>query len=524
MKKIIYLSLLLASIAAQSQTFEWLKTPESYMPYNPDMIGYATAVDQQGNVFFSGFKSNPFIYNSIMGSMYLNKYDTDGTLLFSKTLTGNVQTHTMVTDNEGSIIMTLSFVTSLTIEDVILTTTSQDEQWLIAKFDANGNLLWHNLLTIDEQEGSGLNIISEALPITIDANNAVYAGYGNFINTYITKFSTAGSALSTIEQIGIGRITSLSVDTEGNIYAAGSCAGWNPSFGGTLNAPPTELLYNDYVVKYSATGQYQWNKYIEDITCSEPHVVTRSPNEVYVSSYLFEAFSFDDIVLDGGQQSFEDFFLAKLNAQGQYQWVREVPGDGRATLGNRNFLNLDNQGNIYIAGTTFGTINWGNGITTNVEGFISNGLILKYNTEGTVVMAKTVESESYSRFDGLSVNADGDVFAAGMGFGISNFDTITYDPQQETTYYPYLAKLSNGALDVEKHEVKSATLYPNPATNAVYISGLSQNVKGSILNTLGQKVQDFEANANTPVSITVLPQGTYIVQVEGYKAAKLIKN
>ncbi|KGO94631.1 T9SS type A sorting domain-containing protein [Flavobacterium subsaxonicum] len=524
MKKIIYLLLLLiAGITANAQTFEWLKTPQTLMPYNPDMVGYSTALDQDGNVFFSGFKSNPFIYNSIMGSMYLNKYDINGTLLFSKTISGNAQSHSMVADHDGNVILALSFVATITIEDVTLTTINQDEQWLVAKFDTNGNLLWHHQLTIDEPEGSGLNIISEAKPLAIDATGNIYTGYGNFSSTYITKLSASGTVLSTIEQSGVSRITSLSIDTEGNIYSAGGCANWNATFAGVLNAPPQELLYNIYLTKYSATGTFQWVKYVEDITCSEPHVVTRHPNEVYFCSYLFGAFNFDDITSEGSA-AFEDFFLTKLNADGQYLWLREVPGSGGIALGNRNFLNLDANGNIYIAGKTSGTINWGNGITTGVAGFGSNALILKYSPGGTVVMAKTGGAGGYTRFDGLCINADSEVFAAGMGFDACSFDSITYNPQQQTDYYPYLAKLNNEVLGNASSQLKTTVLYPNPATDLVYISGTDQNVNGSIVNTLGQKLQSFTIGINTPLNVAPLPKGTYFVQLDGYIATKLIKN
>ena len=155
--------------------------------------------------------------------------------------------------------------------------------------------------------------------------------------------------LLTIEQQNVNIISSVSVDNEGYIYTAGSCANANSKFANVT--VPATFSYTTYVAKYSPTGVYQWVKYVQDITCPDPQVKAKSQNEVYFSSTLNGAYAFDTIIAEGPTGGY-DFFIAKLNATGNYQWVREIPGTGRAFVGKRNYLNLDTAGNIYFAGST----------------------------------------------------------------------------------------------------------------------------------------------------------------------------
>ncbi|MGQ3087209.1 hypothetical protein, partial [Flavobacterium sp.] len=313
MKKKLCLSILCyAGMAtAQNPTFEWLQTPDITFGSNPDMAGYSVAADPEGNVYFSGFKSEPFNYNELMGSQFFNKYDANGQLIFEKEIGGKASAQNMITDSQGNVIIALCYVQNITIDQVTITTIEQGEHFVLAKFNGQGSLLWHRLIE-SQQESSW---ISDMRGLAIDSNDNIYIGYGDFMDSYIDKYAPDGTRSLAIVQENVSTATSVSIDTEGNIYVAGSCADLNAEFAGTL--VPTDLQYNTYVVKYSPQGVHQWVKFVEDITCPQPAVVARTPDEVYFSSYLFGAYDFDDIPTTGPDSGmFDDFFLAKLNASG----------------------------------------------------------------------------------------------------------------------------------------------------------------------------------------------------------------
>ena len=518
MKRILFLSVLLCRAVVSAQTVEWfaLQQDGQSKGYN---VGYSTICDPDGNVYISGFKQNAFTYNDTYGDIYYSKYNSFGQVIFSKTFSGKVASYSLVSDNEGSIIIALSFIDEITINETTLMHTDIEPAKMIAKLDSDGNLLWHKILTIET--GFGLNSVNDFRGLAIDSGNNVYAAFDNYSNSHIVKYSPAGEVLMDIEQQNVNRITSVAVDNEGNIYGSGSCAGPNAVYAGM--AAPTDLAYNTYVVKYSPSGVFQWIKYVNDITCPEPHVVARTPNEVYVSSFLFLNAEFDEFDTEGPFQAFEDFFIAKLDADGTYQWVREVPGAGSAAQGNRNFLNLDNNGNVYFAGYTSGTIDWANNIQTSVDGFSNNdAFVIKYSPEGEVLMAKNWGGESYERIDGITLNADGGIFIAGIVSGTGDFGGFEYEGEA-WEYKPYLAKIGGATAGITDHHFKSISVYPNPATDYFILPALEKTVTGKIFNALGQEVIDFRTDGMSPVNVTQLPAGTYYVRMGGFAVAKLIK-
>lgn len=524
MKRILLL-LLLFPLSVFAQHFEWLKTPESMMPYNPDLVGYSTATDADGNIFYTGFKDTPYIYNSIMGTLYLNKYSTNGTLLFSKTIGGQAQSYNMVADSHGNVYIALGYVGTITIENVTLTTVNQGELYLLAKLSPQGNLIWYKELIPANMGDNWYNEIMEFKALALDTHDNLYIGYADFFKSYVEKLTPDdGTIIQTITQDNVRRISAIAIDSEDNVYTAGSCVGMEADFNGTPIT--TELQYSTYVTKYSPAGENRWVKIVEDITCSEPRVVAKSPDAVYFSSNLFGAFAFDNLIAQEGSGS-EQYFLTKLNAQGEYQWLRQTPPNSRFALGNRNNLSLDDAGNVYLGGNTSGTINWGNGITTSILSYSLRGIVVKYEPQGTVQMAKIVGGNnnevSITRFDGITLNNSGDIITAGMGFGPTAFDTITYDPEQDTSYYPFLTKLSQTAAGNDDFSAEAIMLYPNPAKDKIYIAGITATLNTGIFNLLGQKVKDITATPTQSIDIAALPPGTYFIHAENVKPLTFIK-
>ncbi|RZM18002.1 MAG: T9SS type A sorting domain-containing protein [Pedobacter sp.] len=175
-------------------------------------------------------------------------------------------------------------------------------------------------------------------------------------------------------------------------------------------------------------------------------------------------------------------------------------------------------GNVYISGSTDGTVNWGNGQETGPGP--RRSLLLKYNPEGTVLSATTAAT-GYGRADGVALNSNGDAFIVGMGFNAGTFGTINFQGPVNK-YYAYLTKIASAQLSSSEINSTSISLYPNPASDFIYLQG-TDTARGSILNMLGQKVADFDMQSSSPINVSGLPQGTYLVKVEGLSAKKFIK-
>ena len=504
--KNLYL-LLLFSITIHAQDFEWVQTPSITLSSNPDLVGYVTACDLSGHVYLAGFKDTATPYNDIFGTVFFNKYNDAGALQFSNTFGGKVAVYDIAADTSGNVILALGYLDSITIGATTLTSTALGINPLVAKFDTDGNLLWYYQPAIN---GSPAGYFKAVIT---DGTGNVYLGYDNFNASYIEKLNPDGQSQMLITQSHVSLLSSLDTDTEGNIYAAGSCVDIGSTFGGT--AVSTSLTYNTYVVKYSPMGIYQWVRFVDDITCAKPEVSANTPDEVYFTSMLPGAYTFDGIATEGPVSGmFSDFFLTRLNASGTFQWVREVPGAGQAYGGKRNYLTCDASGNVYFSGFTRWAIDWGNGITTDTGGFASDAMLLKYNASGNLTMLKTAGGTLEDRFDGIAVNSLGDIYLSGMARGNTTFGPLQHT-SDGTTPYPFLTKINNSALTT--HEAQANNLLriaPNPVKDYFCISS-KQKIRGSIYNVLGQDVMDFETDGNAPVNTSKLNRGIYTVKADG---------
>ncbi len=514
MKKYFLLLLLFLSFENHAQSFEWIQTPQITFNSSAALIGYPTNCDVFGNMYVTGFLNNAYNYSEIYGDLFYNKYNTSGQLLFSKTFTGKAQIYDIQSDSSGNTYLAIAYVQTITIDNITISTTDQGAKPELLKFDVNGVLLWHIAIT------SFNSTINHFKSVAIDASDFVYICYDNYNFSYVKKLDPNGNVLLTIEQQNVNIISSVSVDNEGYIYTAGACANSNSKFANVT--VPATFSYNTYVAKYSPTGIYQWVKYVQDITCSDPQVKAKSQNEVYFSSTLYGAYSFGSIIAEGPTVNGYDFFLTKLNSDGVFQWVKEVPGAGRAFIGKRNFLNIDNAGNVYFAGSTAGTVNWGNEISTTST-IYQNGLVLKYSPDGAILMAKTAGGADTDRFDGVTTNNLGDVFVSGLVRGTSTFDAIQHIESDQYKFYPVLAKINFSNLTATEFKTENAVLYPNPANDYFYILKEKINSKGEIYTLLGQKVSGFEINSS-PISIKEFAKGTYFIKLENGKIYRLIKN
>lgn len=506
------LALLLLSFSLSAQQFQWLQTPTIDFGMNAGNIGYPVKADGLGNIFMSGFKDAEMPYGAnILGNIFVNKYDANGALVFSKTINGNVAVFQMETDSQGNVLLVLGWRDGIVLDNEALLTAAQGLQPLLVKLDASGNVLWHHEPVIDDWT------VQQFYAVTLDASDNIYVGYGDYNDTYIDKLSPAGVKLSSITQENVSLLASLAVDTAGNLYAAGSCAEINPSFGGT--AASTNLAYNVYLAKYNPSGQNEWVKFVEDITCSSPLVKVRNPDEVYFSSELNGNFSLGSIQTEGPGFS-QDFFLARLDASGAFLWVREAPGSGNAAGGGRNALTLDADGNAFLVGSSRGNVQWSPSIATAAAGFTSDVLILKYDPNGTILFAKTAGGPNQDRADGISIGTDGSAYVSGMTNGNSAFDDLTQSGEQYV-YYPFLTKL-NTTLSLTENSLEKLSWFPNPAVSEITFEG-NVPVSGRILTTLGQTVKSFSVNPGERLPVVDLANGMYVIQAAGFRTAKLVK-
>lgn len=166
-------------------------------------------------------------------------------------------------------------------------------------------------------------------------------------------------------------IDDISVDALGNIYVSGytlstdniaTTGAFQTSFGGS------DLLFNvgdAFIAKYNCSGEQLWATYYGGESAERAwNVQTDEYGHVYVAGFtnlLSGLPSTDNLATAGSHQSTPgggdgDAFLAKFDSSGSRIWATYYGGTGRENAATVPVgLALDNNGHVYICGTTNST-------------------------------------------------------------------------------------------------------------------------------------------------------------------------
>lgn len=135
---------------------------------------------------------------------------------------------------------------------------------------------------------------------------------------------------------------------------------------------------------------------------------------------------FSAISLIDGADNFQDAFLAKYDASGGLQWVREL---GASDAVDRSTgVAVDLTGNVVIAGRTFGDLA---GPNAYPGGSISDGFLAKYNVAGDLLWARQFGSIESDYAEDIVVDASGSIYVAGYTTGDLNVPEVPTDREPD---------------------------------------------------------------------------------------------
>jgi hypothetical protein len=133
------------------------------------------------------------------------------------------------------------------------------------------------------------------------------------------------------------------------------------------------------------------------------------------------------------------FFLAKLNANGQFIWVKQLAGSGMRKVRG---LAVDAQGNSYLAGEFYGTIKVGSSTLTasSLDLFVA-----RLDTCGNVIWVSQGGGASSDWGQSIALDAKGNVYVYGQYSGPATFGSLSVKTQDSSSIF--VTKLdTNGAF------------------------------------------------------------------------------
>ena len=351
-------------------------------------------------------------------------------------------------DNQGNLYNTGVFSDTVDFDPgpgIMNLTSTGFKDGYIQKLDANGNLLWANHIA-----PANVNSMTSTSSISFDSNGFVYLA-GFFFGTadfdpgpgtlnlssiiygagFIQKLDTNGNLVWVIPLYEAFRVTAddITIDANGNIFIMGTFKGGSPT--DFDPGPGTAYLYtygydeDVYVLKLDASGNFLWVKQMG------------SPGLDISGS----------IALDSGGNLYTTFtssgnlFIQKLEPNGNSVWmIQIVVGSGKA-------ITVDASDNIYITGSFSGTKDFDPGPGQTI--LTSNGshdiFILKLDSNGNFIWAKQMGGISIDEGISITTDINNNVYTVGQFY-----NTVDFDPGPGQTIF-----VSNGNIDLFAQKLNS---------------------------------------------------------------------
>lgn len=244
--------------------------------------------------------------------------------------TGNA----VAVDAQGSM-----FVVGSTFGSPEGSTNAGSSDALVAKYDANGRLLWARLIGLDE--------LDQAQAVASDGSGGAFvagwvsAGAGDR-RGLLARFDASGNqtwslSLGTVDT----QIRGLHVDVNGDVLVAGATSG-------VLFDPAASVGPNAFVAKYAADGTLRWGRQFGTSNTEQANGVSGDAEaNVIVAGYSYGAV--DGNTALGGA----DMVVVKFDGNGNRLWTRQL---GTAVLDIASTVAVDADGRIYVGGRSAGVM------------------------------------------------------------------------------------------------------------------------------------------------------------------------
>ncbi|MBL4752230.1 MAG: SBBP repeat-containing protein [Flavobacteriales bacterium] len=415
--------------------------------------GKSITTDASGNVYVTGtysgtvdFDPSTAVYNLTsngLDDVFIQKLDVNGDFIWAKSVGGSWQDRgeSITIDDFGNVYVTGSFGDTADFDPGVamfnLIAQSGFDVFIL-KLDNLGNFIWAKSIggtTLD----IGMSITTDSL-----ANVYIVGVYGNTVDfdpgvaffslnskglsdIFVEKLDANGNFIwvKTMGGMDADIGTSVAIDASGNVHVAGR-------YTGTADFDPSVSLFNltsngdeeGFILKLDANGNLIWAKsiggpnydYVQSIS-------TDAFGNVYIAGDFEGTSDFDPsgMTFNLTSNGFDDFFIQKLDANGNFKWAKSIGG---TNYDGSKSITTDASGSAYITGFYQGTIDFDpNGTTFNLT---SNGLteifVLKLDALGNFVWAESIGGASSESGFSIATNSSGKVYITGRFEGTADFD------------------------------------------------------------------------------------------------------
>ena len=346
----------------QAQTAQWIKQQGT------GGISNGVSSDALQNTYATGMVSDPGLFDNITipchaSDVFVAKYEPTGGLVWAKTAGGPLldQGYDIATDTSGNsyvvgAIQTNGIYPTVTF-DAITLTGHGDYDWFIAKYDANGSVVWAKNaggpagdmaygVALDNSGGIYVTGFFSGT-MTVDGVTVTSAG---LFDIFVAKDNSDGTLVWLKRAGGTGADIAhgIVVDSAGNIAIVGE-------FQNTATFDSNSIvalgLGDAFIAKYDTDGNNLWaHRGGGTITYRADRanaIAADGSNSFYVTGEFTGMATFDSLSVTSTGPNASDIFLAKYDTNGVIEWLHHAGGPD-ADIGYS--VGVDQAGNSYVSG------------------------------------------------------------------------------------------------------------------------------------------------------------------------------
>jgi hypothetical protein len=405
-----------------------------------DQWANAVAVDHEGNIIVTG----QFEYEIDLGGgpmqsagetypdIFIAKLDPNGEHLWSRRFGGTSTDRgtAVAVDAEGNILLGASFAGTVEFDGEALTADSS--HILIAKFDPEGDHLWHRTFGESEEETgssypSGMALDSEGNIVVIGTfsgslllDTEQVATSDSHQDAFVAKLDPDGAPLWSTAFGGDVNDTAFDVAIGPNdeIAVTGDFSGLATIVGYPWTAPTSgSMPYpNAYVIHLTADGEPLWGKNLGDTSYQYGYGIDVGPDgTTYATGGFYGSINFDGV--ERTSHGSYDVYLAAYDNEGGIGWAWQA-GDDSGDNGRQ--VKLAPDGKLMLAGTYTVSIDLG---TTVLHAEDSSDLFLaQLDTEAHPLWSRSYGGMSTETLRDMAVDRAGNTILVGYFEGTLEFD------------------------------------------------------------------------------------------------------
>jgi gliding motility-associated-like protein len=338
-------------------------------------ISSTVQVDQQNNIFVTGFFSNTADFDPSAGvynltakgafDTFLAKYTPAGKLIWAENMGGSdyTQVNSMSIDENGNPIICGQFDSATDFDPSSGSTvlTPQGYDAFVAKYDTNGKFIWARNIggsntdygshVSTDSKGNVITCIRYQSTVTIGGNS--YTG-GSGFNGLTVKYDPNGNFMWGInipDNTDSDMFTDI--DNLDNVLIGGHFTG-NDNFNPLGTAKYVNGNGNSgFVAKYTPAGSLIWVNSFTGVQ-TDVNVATDSENDILVVGTFSLPLNFSGTTLS--PQGNQDIFMSKFTPDGVFQSLKDIGNAGPNSIFIYSVVAMAN--NVYITGYFNGTIDF----------------------------------------------------------------------------------------------------------------------------------------------------------------------